>query len=160
MIRYLKFFWDIFAPSTLNKHCIALIIGTQKYTLFYNLNFQFPLPHSRGSSHGQSRGIRTAYKEPFLAEMMADAFQQWKNLEIESGVKIFQYVLNVVLLSFPQALYLIYVSHIVGVRLRAKWASVKQNGNIFVVLLCLRCILLFKEHNNLENSFKILYKYL
>ena len=53
--------------------------------------FQFPLPHSRGSSHGQSRGIRTAYKEPFLAAMMADAFQQWKNLENESGVHLFKY---------------------------------------------------------------------
>ena len=25
---------------------------------------QFPLPHSRGSSHGQSRGIRRAYPDP------------------------------------------------------------------------------------------------
>ena len=69
-----------FSPFFFQKNC---------HFLFTQI-LQFPLPHSRGSSHGQSRGIRTAYKEQFLAEMMADAFQQWKSLEEESGVKLFQ----------------------------------------------------------------------
>ena len=71
--------------------------------------FQFPLPHSRGSSHGQSRGIRTAYKEPFLAAMMADAFQQWKNLENESGVHLFKYCLiNQLIIKMSAKLFAIY----------------------------------------------------
>ena len=71
--------------------------------------FQFPLPHSRGSSHGQSRGIRTAYKEPFLAAMMADAFQQWKDLENESGVHLFKYCLiNQLIIKMSAKLFEIY----------------------------------------------------
>lgn len=42
---------------------------------------QFPLPHTRGSSHGQSRGIRKAYPEPHLTRMMNDAYEQWHELE-------------------------------------------------------------------------------
>jgi len=49
---------------------------------------QFPLPHSRGSSHGQSRGIRKAYPEPFLTQMMHDAYEQWHNLEEENGIQL------------------------------------------------------------------------
>ena len=49
---------------------------------------KFPLPHSRGSSHGQSRGIRKAYPEPFLTQMMHDAYEQWHNLEEENGIQL------------------------------------------------------------------------
>ena len=35
-----------------------------------------------------SRGIRKAYKETFLTEMMVDAFKQWHNLENESGTSL------------------------------------------------------------------------
>ena len=49
---------------------------------------QFPLPHTRGSSHGQSRGIRKAYPEPFLTKMMADAYEQWHRLEEENGIQL------------------------------------------------------------------------
>ena len=50
--------------------------------------FQFPLPHSRGSSHGQTRGIRKAYYEYFYAEMMSDAYEQWHELERESDTEL------------------------------------------------------------------------
>ncbi len=49
---------------------------------------QFPLPHSRGSSHGQSRIIRRAYSQPFLRAMMDDAYAQWGRLEREAGVQL------------------------------------------------------------------------
>ena len=49
---------------------------------------QFPLPHTRGSSHGQSRGIRKAYPEPFLTQMMQDAYDQWHQLEQDSGIHL------------------------------------------------------------------------
>lgn len=50
---------------------------------------QFPLPHSRGSSHGQTRIIRIANRgiEP-LTPIMADSFSMWKKLEQESGVPL------------------------------------------------------------------------
>ncbi|XP_059145759.1 peroxisomal sarcosine oxidase-like [Physella acuta] len=50
---------------------------------------QFPLPHSRGSSHGQSRITRYAYEEDFYVRMMVDAFPMWAELERESGVDFF-----------------------------------------------------------------------
>ncbi|KAF4531073.1 hypothetical protein B566_EDAN019024, partial [Ephemera danica] len=39
---------------------------------------QFPVLHSRGSSHGQSRIIRHAYAERFHAELMPRAFREWR----------------------------------------------------------------------------------
>jgi sarcosine oxidase len=47
---------------------------------------QFPLVHARGSSHGQSRIIRTAYYEhPAYVPLVRDAFQQWRRLERDAG---------------------------------------------------------------------------
>lgn len=57
---------------------------------FYDFNLQFPLPHSRGSSHGQSRGIRKAYPEPYLTKMMNDAYEQWHELEKINHENIFK----------------------------------------------------------------------
>ncbi|XP_060077607.1 peroxisomal sarcosine oxidase-like [Ylistrum balloti] len=53
---------------------------------------QFPLPHSRGSSHGQSRIIRKAYGSEgyHYTEMMPEAFRQWKTLEQETGITLFK----------------------------------------------------------------------
>lgn len=51
---------------------------------------QFPLPHTRGSSHGASRIIRTTYPEPFVAKMMPTAFEMWRALEEESGMELFK----------------------------------------------------------------------
>ncbi|KAH9525466.1 hypothetical protein Btru_001489 [Bulinus truncatus] len=50
---------------------------------------QFPLPHSRGSSHGQSRITRYAYADEFYVRMMVDAFPMWAQLEKESGADFF-----------------------------------------------------------------------
>ncbi|XP_008062382.1 peroxisomal sarcosine oxidase [Carlito syrichta] len=49
---------------------------------------QFFLPHSRGSSHGQSRIIRKAYVEDFYTQMMDECYQMWTQLEHETGTQL------------------------------------------------------------------------
>jgi len=49
---------------------------------------QFPLPHTRGSSHGQTRVIRHSYGQKLYTEMMPECFEAWKSLEEISGVKL------------------------------------------------------------------------
>ncbi|XP_008564580.1 PREDICTED: peroxisomal sarcosine oxidase [Galeopterus variegatus] len=49
---------------------------------------QFFLPHSRGSSHGQSRIIRKAYSEEFYTQMMDECYQLWAQLEREAGTQL------------------------------------------------------------------------
>ncbi|KAM4742513.1 peroxisomal sarcosine oxidase [Anableps anableps] len=51
---------------------------------------QFVLPHSRGSSHGQTRIIRKAYEEDFYTRMMEESYQQWAQLEKEAGVQLYR----------------------------------------------------------------------
>ncbi|XP_058902314.1 peroxisomal sarcosine oxidase [Kogia breviceps] len=51
---------------------------------------QFFLPHSRGSSHGQSRIIRMAYPEDFYTQMMAECYQMWAQLEHEAGTQLYR----------------------------------------------------------------------
>lgn len=51
---------------------------------------QFILPHSRGSSHGQTRIIRKAYDEDFYASMMDESYELWAQLEREAGVKLYR----------------------------------------------------------------------
>ncbi|NXW64820.1 SOX oxidase, partial [Eurystomus gularis] len=51
---------------------------------------QFILPHSRGSSHGQSRIIRSAYVQAFYARMMPDSFRLWQQLEAEAGTSLYR----------------------------------------------------------------------
>ncbi|PVD31520.1 hypothetical protein C0Q70_06933 [Pomacea canaliculata] len=51
---------------------------------------QFPLPHSRGSSHGQSRITRYSYDQPFYTHMMLDAYPLWSTLENEAGVSLYK----------------------------------------------------------------------
>ncbi|XP_041961554.1 peroxisomal sarcosine oxidase-like isoform X2 [Alosa sapidissima] len=50
----------------------------------------FILPHSRGSSHGQTRIIRKAYPQDFYARMMEDSYKLWAELEKEAGVKLYR----------------------------------------------------------------------
>ncbi|XP_036369386.1 peroxisomal sarcosine oxidase-like isoform X2 [Octopus sinensis] len=50
---------------------------------------QFPLPHTRGSSHGQSRGIRRAYIQEIFANMMREAYPMWEQLERDSGTQLY-----------------------------------------------------------------------
>ncbi|XP_010340372.1 peroxisomal sarcosine oxidase isoform X2 [Saimiri boliviensis] len=49
---------------------------------------QFFLPHSRGSSHGQSRIIRKAYLQDFYTRMMHECYQIWAQLEHEAGTQL------------------------------------------------------------------------
>ncbi|XP_064324140.1 peroxisomal sarcosine oxidase [Phalacrocorax carbo] len=51
---------------------------------------QFILPHSRGSSHGQSRITRSAYPQEVYARMMPDCFRLWERLEAEAGTSLFR----------------------------------------------------------------------
>ena len=47
---------------------------------------QFPLVHSRGSSHGQTRIIRTAYYEhPGYVPLLHRAWERWYELEQHTG---------------------------------------------------------------------------
>lgn len=50
---------------------------------------QFPLPHDRGSSHGQSRITRHSYEEPFITCMMPEAFALWNEIEQLAKTKLF-----------------------------------------------------------------------
>ncbi|XP_070587648.1 peroxisomal sarcosine oxidase [Erythrolamprus reginae] len=49
---------------------------------------QFPLPHTRGSSHGQSRVAHSAYPQDLYVALMAKAEQLWTRLEAESGTQL------------------------------------------------------------------------
>ncbi|XP_054724443.1 peroxisomal sarcosine oxidase-like [Uloborus diversus] len=49
---------------------------------------QFAEPNSRGSSHGQSRIIRTSYAEKFFGDLMPYAIKMWKQLETETGKEL------------------------------------------------------------------------
>ncbi|XP_036392826.1 peroxisomal sarcosine oxidase isoform X1 [Megalops cyprinoides] len=51
---------------------------------------QFVLPHSRGSSHGQTRIIRKAYEQDFYTQMMEECYQLWAQLEKEASVKLYR----------------------------------------------------------------------
>lgn len=51
---------------------------------------QFVLPHSRGSSHGQTRIIRKAYDEDYYTHMMEECYQLWSQLEKEANVKLYR----------------------------------------------------------------------
>jgi hypothetical protein len=50
--------------------------------------FKFPLPHWRGSSHGQTRSSRSSYLEPHFMKMATDAKEMWKEIEEEAGEKL------------------------------------------------------------------------
>ncbi|XP_015243431.1 PREDICTED: peroxisomal sarcosine oxidase [Cyprinodon variegatus] len=51
---------------------------------------QFILPHTRGSSHGQTRIIRKAYEQDFYTRMMEECYRQWTQLEKDAGVQLFR----------------------------------------------------------------------
>ncbi|GIY28904.1 peroxisomal sarcosine oxidase [Caerostris darwini] len=51
---------------------------------------QFSHPHTRGSSHGETRIIRSGYAEPFFCEMMSHALRMWSELEVETGNKLME----------------------------------------------------------------------
>ncbi len=50
---------------------------------------QFDIPHDRGSHHGESRMIRSAYyEEPRYVPLLKRAYELWDELEAASGTKI------------------------------------------------------------------------
>lgn len=73
-----------------NVNIIACKLFTESLKFIF-CALQFPLPHSRGSSHGQSRITRYAYPEDFYVKMMVDAYCMWSTLEQENGTNIFKY---------------------------------------------------------------------
>ncbi|XP_040279349.1 peroxisomal sarcosine oxidase [Bufo bufo] len=86
-------------PSSTVFDCIVLGAGIQGSFTAYHLAKnhkktllldQFPLPHSRGSSHGQTRIIRRAYAEDFYTNMMEESYQLWAELEKESGIQLYR----------------------------------------------------------------------
>ncbi|KAJ3590413.1 hypothetical protein NHX12_008364 [Muraenolepis orangiensis] len=50
---------------------------------------QFVLPHSRGSSHGQTRIIRKAYDQDYYAVMMDECYRLWAQIQEEANVKLY-----------------------------------------------------------------------
>lgn len=50
---------------------------------------QFPLPHTRGSSHGSSRITRHSYHKTFYADMMQECFEKWKELSYKTDTNLF-----------------------------------------------------------------------
>ncbi|XP_061637687.1 peroxisomal sarcosine oxidase isoform X2 [Phyllopteryx taeniolatus] len=63
------------------------LVKRKKKTLLLE---QFTLPHTRGSSHGQTRMIRKAYDQNFYTHMMEEGYELWAQLEREAGVKLFR----------------------------------------------------------------------
>ncbi|XP_061917984.1 peroxisomal sarcosine oxidase [Entelurus aequoreus] len=51
---------------------------------------QFTVPHTRGSSHGQTRMIRKAYEQDLYTLMMDEGYELWATLEREAGVTLFR----------------------------------------------------------------------
>ncbi|MBN3281483.1 SOX oxidase, partial [Polyodon spathula] len=85
--------------DTKDFDCIVLGAGIQgSYTAYHLaknkkktlLVEQFVLPHSRGSSHGQTRIIRKAYEQDYYTRMMSECYQLWAQLEKEANVQIYR----------------------------------------------------------------------
>ena len=49
---------------------------------------KFPLPHWRGSSHGQTRIIRFSYAEDYYTKMVGEARQMWEEIEAKAQQEI------------------------------------------------------------------------
>ncbi|XP_022618693.1 peroxisomal sarcosine oxidase isoform X1 [Seriola dumerili] len=85
--------------STEEYDCVVIGAGVQgsftAYRLAKNnqrtlLLEQFVLPHTRGSSHGQTRIIRKAYEQDFYTHMMEECYELWAQLEREAGVRLYR----------------------------------------------------------------------
>jgi hypothetical protein len=55
-------------------------------------DLQFPLPHTRGSSTGQSRGIEKTADDSATANMgfLKESYPYWRQLEIGAGENLFE----------------------------------------------------------------------
>ncbi|XP_068601660.1 peroxisomal sarcosine oxidase [Brachionichthys hirsutus] len=85
--------------ATTEFDCIVIGAGVQGSFTAYQLARsskttllleQFVLPHSRGSSHGQTRIIRKAYEQYFYCHMMEECYKLWAQLEKETGVQLYR----------------------------------------------------------------------
>ncbi|KAJ7990679.1 hypothetical protein DPEC_G00302900 [Dallia pectoralis] len=85
--------------SSQDYDCIVIGAGVHGSFTAYNLAKknrrtilleQFVLPHSRGSSHGQTRVIRKAYEQDYYTQMMEECYQLWFQLEKEANVKLYR----------------------------------------------------------------------
>ncbi|KAG9333630.1 hypothetical protein JZ751_010781 [Albula glossodonta] len=85
--------------TSLDFDCIVIGAGIQGSFTAYHLAKnkkktllleQFLLPHSRGSSHGQTRIIRKAYEQDFYVHMMEECLQLWTLLEAETNTKLYR----------------------------------------------------------------------
>ncbi|XP_041653752.1 peroxisomal sarcosine oxidase isoform X2 [Cheilinus undulatus] len=79
--------------------CIVIGAGVQGSFTAYHLAKknkktllleQFVLPHTRGSSHGQTRIIRKAYDQDYYAIMLEECYKLWAQLEKEAGVRLYR----------------------------------------------------------------------
>lgn len=61
---------------------------------------QFPLPHWRGSSHGQTRIIRFSYAEDYYTKMVGEARQMWEEIEAKAQQEIM--ITNIGMLTVEQ----------------------------------------------------------
>ncbi|NWI95525.1 SOX oxidase, partial [Pitta sordida] len=86
-------------PQKANYDAIVIGAGIQGSFTAYHLAQrhkdtllleQFFLPHSRGSSHGQSRIIRSAYPQEHYSRMIPDSFHLWQQLEAEAGTRLYR----------------------------------------------------------------------
>lgn len=74
--------WTIYSQFT---HQIVILA-----TIF--MDFKFPIPHTRGSSHGGSRVTRKAFRlQEFHSQIMMKAYPMWETLEKEARVELFKY---------------------------------------------------------------------
>ncbi|PIK38120.1 putative peroxisomal sarcosine oxidase [Apostichopus japonicus] len=62
---------------------------------------QFPLPHSRGSSHGPIRTLSLTHKNPTFERMGLDSFSMWKHLEEESNTKLLRKTGTIYIDKYP-----------------------------------------------------------
>ncbi|XP_003797180.1 peroxisomal sarcosine oxidase [Otolemur garnettii] len=84
-----KDFWDAIVLGAGIQGCFTAyhLAKHRKQVLLLE---QFFLPHSRGSSHGQSRIIRKAYADDFYTQMMDECYRIWAQLEQESGTQLYR----------------------------------------------------------------------
>ena len=61
--------------------------------LFF-LKQQFSFPHTRGSSHGQTRIFRRFYPDEHKNAIMQESYDLWRQLERESGEQLIVWVIN------------------------------------------------------------------
>nr|XP_040050320.1 peroxisomal sarcosine oxidase isoform X3 [Gasterosteus aculeatus aculeatus]XP_040050330.1 peroxisomal sarcosine oxidase isoform X3 [Gasterosteus aculeatus aculeatus]XP_040050339.1 peroxisomal sarcosine oxidase isoform X3 [Gasterosteus aculeatus aculeatus] len=82
----------ILTVSSLSNAPEAVIYSWKRcsHLLQFSAIFPFVLPHTRGSSHGQTRIIRKAYQQDFYTHMMEECYELWAQLEREAGVKLYR----------------------------------------------------------------------